>query len=97
MPNPVVEEIDERLGQLLDGELPILPSTDVNEALRVADCMESRGFSFQLKDMAPKSLYDCLWRATFTHGDKEFSAEDSESAVAICIAAAAALTGQPIS
>ncbi|MCJ2165486.1 MULTISPECIES: hypothetical protein [unclassified Pseudodesulfovibrio] len=94
MSNHTMEEIEELFGRLLDVDLPVPPSADVNAALRLVDCMESKGFSFKLTDLAPKSLYDCRWRATLTHGKREFSAEDTQPAVAICIAAAAALTGQ---
>ncbi len=88
-----MDELDKRLGQLLDSELPASPTSDVNAALLVADLLESNGYTFQLKDMCPKSLCDNLWRAVFTYKDEEFVADNSESAFAICAAAVAALEG----
>lgn len=93
MSNHALKEIDKQLGRIPDLELSVPPSSDVNEALRVVDYFESKGFSFRLKDMVPKSLSESRWRATFTHAETEFVAEDSQPAVAICIAAAAVLTG----
>eukprot|EP00831_Metopus_contortus_P082331 TRINITY_DN8876_c0_g2_i1.p1 TRINITY_DN8876_c0_g2~~TRINITY_DN8876_c0_g2_i1.p1 ORF type:complete len:408 (-),score=99.47 TRINITY_DN8876_c0_g2_i1:157-1380(-) len=44
----------------------------------------------------PKSLHESFWRATFIHGESECFAEDGQPAVAICRAAAAALSGLPV-
>ena len=97
MPKYTMEELDKRLGDFLDFDHPVQPSGDVNTALRVADFLETNGYGFQLKDMCQKSLCDNLWSATFTHGNTEFTAEDSQSSVAICAAAVAALEGTEVS
>lgn len=91
MPKYSLDELDRRLGQFIDPELPVSPTSDVNVALQVANLLESKGYSFRLKDMCPTSLSDCLWRATFTNNEAEFSAENSQSAIAIGTAALAAL------
>lgn len=91
MPNYSLDELDQRLGNFLAPELPERPSSDVNLALRVAGLLESRGYSFQLTDMCPKSLSQSLWQASFSTGDMQFAAEDAQSAIAICSAALAAL------
>lgn len=91
MPKQNLDELDQRLGEYLAPELPKHPSSDVNLALRVAGLLEARGYSFQLKDLCPKSLSESLWRAVFTAGDARFEAEDCRSAVAVCTAALAAL------
>ena len=85
------EELDRRIEGFLDLELPDRPTADISVALKVADFMETKGYSFLMKDMCPKSLDQCLWQAVFTAEDAKFSAEDSRPAVAICAAAAAAL------
>ena len=91
MPKYSLDELDRRLGAYLAPELPERPSSDVNLALRVAGLLESKGYSFQLKDLCPKSLSESLWQAVFSAGDARFVAEDCRSAVAVCTAALAAL------
>ncbi len=91
MPKYSLDELDNRLGQFLDPELPVRPTSDVNVALQVANLLESKGYSFRLKDMCPNSLSECLWRASFTNDEAEFAAENSQSAIAIGTAALAAL------
>ena len=86
-----IEEIDKRIEQFLDCELPARPTADISVALKVADFMESKGYDFQLRDMCPKSLHETMWKATFTTSGTEFAAEATQSAVAICTAATAAL------
>ena len=91
MPKYDLDELDRRLGAYLAPELPKCPSSDVNLALRVAGIMEARGYSFQLKDLCPKSLSESLWQAVFSHDDARFVAEDCRCAVAVCAAALEAL------
>jgi len=91
MPNSAVEELTRQLNQLFDFEISAEPTSDINAALRIADFLETKGYSFKLKDMCPKSMYDTQWQATFASAGTEFAAKDSQPAVAICIAAVAAL------
>ncbi len=86
-----MEELDTALAQVLGAPLPGKPSANVNDALQVADLLESKGFTFRLKDLRPKSISENLWGAAFTMGEKVFTAENSQSSVAICRAALAAL------
>jgi hypothetical protein len=53
--------------------------------------LETKGFAFQLKDMCPKSLIETNWRATFLKDGATFSAENPQSALAVCMAAVDAL------
>ncbi|MBG0790298.1 MAG: hypothetical protein H0S80_07370 [Desulfovibrionaceae bacterium] len=84
-------ELDRRIEEFLGQTLPERPTADLSAALKVADFMEAKGYSFKMQDMCPKSLNQCLWRAVFAAEGTEFAAEDSRPAVAICAAAAAAL------
>ncbi|MEF2232313.1 MAG: hypothetical protein V3571_15380 [Pseudodesulfovibrio sp.] len=85
------EELDRRIQELIGSDFPDRPTSDISIALRVADFMESRGYTFRMTDQCPKSLSDCLWRAVFIASDAEYVAEDSRPAVAVCAAAVAAL------
>ncbi len=93
MSNHIPNEIASHLQQLLDIDISASVCTDLNEALEVAEYLESQEFSFKLKDMAPKNLHTDSWRAVFIHNGKEYNAEDSQAALAICLAATAALEG----
>jgi hypothetical protein len=85
------EELDKRIKEFTGHEFPDRPTSDISVALRVADFMESRGYTFRMTDECPKSLSDCLWRAVFTASNAEYAAEDSRPGVAVCAAAVAAL------
>ncbi len=86
-----IEVLEKELAQLVEAEIPAHPAQDIHDALQVADTLESKGFSFALKDMCPKSLSDTMWRATFSKDGAEFAAEHTHSAVAVCTAAVGAL------
>lgn len=91
MPEYTLEELNTKLAGYLDWELSDAPTTDISTALQVSEFMESKGYGFRLKDLCPKSLTESSWLAIFTNGDAEFTAEDSESSIAVCSAALAAL------
>ena len=48
--------------------------------MELSGILETKGFTFQLKDMCPKSLIDTNWRATFLKDGETFSAENPQSA-----------------
>jgi len=87
----MIEELEKKLDELLGTEVPAHPARDINAALQVAELLKSRGFSFQLKDLCPRSMSETLWRAVFAKGDTEFAVEDAQTAVAVCAAAVEAL------
>lgn len=91
MPERIIEELEKKLEDLLGSELPAHPAQNINAALQVAELLESRGFSFQLKDLCPSSMNETKWCATFIKNGTEFAAEDAQTAVAVCSAATAAL------
>jgi len=67
---------------------------DINEALRVADKLQMKGFGFKLKDMCPKKMDDSMWSARFTGKDgADYEIEHPEASCAICLAALKALEG----
>ncbi|WP_419787634.1 hypothetical protein [Pseudodesulfovibrio sp.] len=86
------EELERRLGEFVELPADVHLSEDLNAALRLAELLQSTGYAFELKDMNPKS-FDTNWRASFCLGKRTFESEDSQSALAICTAALAALEG----
>ncbi len=93
MSDYTIQEIEGELVQLIESGLPDHPAADVNAALQVANLLEDKGYAFAMKDLCPKSMYDSMWRAVFSKDGDDFSSENSESAVAVCAAAIAALKG----
>lgn len=91
MSEPAAENIDELLKQLLGDALPDQAAYNINAAMELSGILETKGFTFQLKDMCPKSLVETNWRATFLKEGETFSAENPQSALAVCIAAVNAL------
>lgn len=91
MSRSAVENLEEQLKQLLGESVPVQAVYNINAAMELAGILETKGFTFQLKDMCPKSLTETNWRATFLKEDAQFSAEDPQSAVAVCMAAVDAL------
>jgi len=94
MPELSIKDIESKLHSLLGDSVPTAPASNVNEALRVADALEAKGYSFALKDLCAKSLCDTAWRASFTMDRQDVTAENPEAAVAICVAALAALENE---
>ena len=91
MSESTVEILEEKLTQLLGESVPDQAVYNINAAMELAGILETKGFTFQLKDMCPKSLIDTNWRATFLKDGRKFSAENSQSALAVCMAAVEAL------
>ncbi len=87
-----LEELKKQLKHHLGEKAPANAALDINAALEVAKILETRGFSFQLKDLCPKSLSETQWQATFSKDGLEFSADDPQSPMAVCMAAVGALT-----
>lgn len=92
MSESAIESLKEQLKQLLGESVPDQAVYNINEAMELAGILENKGFTFQLKDMCPKSLTETHWRATFLKDDAVFSAEAPQSSVAVCRAAAEALS-----
>lgn len=86
------KNLEKQLKQFLGESLPDQAVYNINAAMALAGILEARGFTFQLKDMCPKSMTQTNWRATFIKSDSIFSAEDPQSSVAVCMAAVDALS-----
>lgn len=93
MSGSAVENLEEQLKQFLGESVPGQAVHNINAAMELAGILETKGFTFQLKDMCPKSLIETNWRAAFFKEDAVFSAEDPQSSVAVCMAAVDALAG----
>lgn len=92
MSESAVEYLEEQLKQLLGESVPNQAVYNINAAMELAGILETKGFTFQLKDMCPKSMIETNWRATFLKEDAIFAAENPQSAVAVCMAAVDALS-----
>ena len=86
------EKLENQLKQLLGEAVPNQAVYDINAALELAGIIENKGFTFQLKDLCPKSLDETAWRAIFSKDGAEFSADDPQSSAAVCMAVIEALT-----
>ena len=91
MSESAVENLEEQLKQLLGESVPNQAVYNINAAMELAGILETKGFTFQLKDLCPKSMTETNWRATFLKEDTAFSAENPQSSVAVCMAAVDAL------
>ena len=94
MPESIPKILEKQLNQLLGEVAPPYAAHDIHSALELSKILEANGFSFQLKDLCPKSMNKTQWRAIFYKNDKKFSIDDPQSSVAICAAAIDALTNQ---
>ncbi|MFW6324439.1 MAG: hypothetical protein ACOC0U_05180 [Desulfovibrionales bacterium] len=83
--------LERRLEQLLGTDFPSNSTDTITAALELAEHVQSRGFSFQLKDLCPRSLHESAWSAVFSNGEAQFTAEDSQASIAVCTAAVKAL------
>ncbi len=88
----LLEKLEKALKQCLGDEVPANVVHDIHAALELSEILERKGFVFQLKDLCPKSQYETQWRAVFSKDGKKFLADDSQSSVAVCMAAVDALT-----
>lgn len=93
MSESIPEQLEKQLKHHLGKAVPANAVDNVHAALELAGLLEARGFSFQLKDLCPKSPNQTLWRARFVKDGKKFSADDPRSSMAVCTAAVDALTG----
>jgi len=94
MSESVAEILENQLKQYLGEAMPAHAAHDIHAALELSEVLEAKGFSFQLKDLCPKSLNETQWGAVFIKDDREFSANNAQSAVAICTAAVGALSSK---
>lgn len=92
MSESIFEKLEKQLKQILGEAVPNRAVYDINAAMELAGILETRGFSFQLKDLCPRSLSETAWRAIFSKDSVTFSAENPQSSVAVCMAAIDALT-----
>ena len=95
MSESAVEHLEEQLRQLLGDAVPNQAVHNINAAMELAGMLEDKGFTFQLKDMCPKSMTDTNWRAAFLKDDAQFSAENPQPSAAVCMAALGALKAFP--
>jgi len=94
MSESIPEILQRQLKQHLGEVVPTNAVYDIHAALELSEILEARGFSFQLKDLCAKSMTETQWRAIFFKDDKNSSADDPQSSVAVCMAAVDALTNQ---
>jgi len=94
MSESIPEILEKQLKQHLGEAVPTHAAYDIHAALELSEIMEAKGFSFQLKDLCPKSLNKTQWRAIFLKDGEKFLADDPQSSVAVCTAAVDALTNQ---
>jgi hypothetical protein len=92
MSEPILGRLEKQLKQYLGQAVPFHVAHDIHAALELANILETKGFSFQLKDLCPKSMNESLWRAIFIKDGEEFSADNPQSSVAVCTAAIGALS-----
>ncbi len=91
MSKSIFEQLEKQLKQFIGEAVPNQAVYDIHAAMELAGILETKGFTFQLKDLCPKSLNETAWRAIFFKKDMAFTADDPESAVAVCKAAVDAL------
>ncbi len=87
-----IENLEKQLELLLGESVPDQAVYNINAAMELAGILEAQGFTFKLKDMCPKSMTETNWRATFLKEGSVFSAENPQSAIAVCTAAVDALS-----
>jgi hypothetical protein len=94
MSESITEKLEKQLKDYLGELVPYRATCDIHAALGLSKILESKGFTFQLKDLCPKSMNETQWRAIFYRNGKEFSADNQQSSVAVCSAAIDALASQ---
>lgn len=90
----IPERLEKQLKYHLGEAFPTHAAYDIHAALKLSEILEAKGFSFQLKDLCPKSMNETKWHAIFLKDGEKFSADDPQSSVAVCTAAVDALTKQ---
>jgi hypothetical protein len=91
MSKSIPVQLEKQLEQFLGKAVPNQAVYDIHAAMELAGILETKGFTFKLKDLCPKSLNKTAWRAIFFKGNTTFTADDPESSVAVCKAAVDAL------
>ncbi|MFO7910993.1 MAG: hypothetical protein R6V15_02410 [Desulfotignum sp.] len=91
MSKSILEQLEKQLIQFLGEAVPDQAVYDIHAAMELAWILETKGFTFQLKDLCPKSLNETAWRAIFFKENIAFTADDPEPSVALCKAAVDAL------
>ena len=91
MTTPTIEQLEQKLKQQLGESVPANAGSDINAALALAQSLETKGFSFKLKDLCPKSMTETRWRAVFSKSGKTVSADNAQSSIAVLTAAVGAL------
>ena len=92
MSESISEILEKQLKHHLGEAFPADAVHDIHAALELSEILKANGFSFQLKDLCPKSQYETRWRAIFLKDGEKFFADDPQSSVAVCTAAVDALT-----
>ncbi|WP_300464648.1 hypothetical protein [Desulfobacula sp.] len=94
MSESIPEILENQLKLYLGEAVPTHAVSDIHAALELSEILEAKGFSFQLKDLCPKSPNETQWRGIFIKDGEKFSADDPQSSVAVCKAAVDALASQ---
>jgi hypothetical protein len=90
-----IPELQEKqLKHYLGEAVPTHAAHDIHAAPELSAILEAKGFSFQLKDLCPRSINETQWRAIFIKDGQEFLADNAQSSVAVRTAAVGALTNQ---
>jgi len=94
MSESIPERLEKQLKHHLGEAVPTHAAHNIHAALKLSKILEVKGFSFQLKDLCPKSMNETQWRAIFHKDGEAFSADDPQSSVAVCTAAIGALANR---
>ena len=92
MNQAIPDKLENELKKYLFGAVPPHAATDIHAALTLADILKSKGFAFPLKDLCPGSPDQTRWQAVFSKEGYEFTAEHTDSPIAVCTAALGALS-----
>ncbi len=87
-----IETLEETLVKHLGEDMPENALGDIHKALKIFELLETRGYKFELKDLSRGSMTETNWRASLTKDGKEFAGESDHAALAVCVAAADALS-----
>ncbi|CCO23169.1 hypothetical protein [Maridesulfovibrio hydrothermalis] len=89
-----IETLEEALTKHLGDELPENALSDIHQAIKIAEHLETRGYTFELKDLSRGSMTETNWRAILVKDGKDFAGESDHAALAVCVAAADALESE---
>jgi hypothetical protein len=91
MSKSILEQLEKQLKKFLGEAVPNQAVYDIHAAMELAMILETKGFTFQLKDLCPKSMDETAWRAIFFKDKVAFATDHPESSVSVCKAAVDAL------